>query len=669
MPLMWLGISLVLYFGGAVASLLLHERAASRATAITGGLGALAGIAASWPVLIDGHAVTAVIAGPFPFAPFVVRIDALAALMVFAISLVAAATSVFGVAYVEEEYAGRGIRAMGFFMNLFIASMMLVVVSDNAMWFFVFFEMMSLTSYVLVIFKQDDQAVAAGRIYFIVAHVGAILILMAFLLLFAKSGSLDFAAFRGADLSATEASVVFLLAFFGFGAKAGMIPIHIWLPRAHPAAPSHASALMSGVMVKIGVFGIVKVGVEFLGATTLWWGLLVLAFGAVSAVLGVIYALAEHDIKRLLAYHSVENVGIILMGVGIGMVGIASGQPALAALGLIGALYHLLNHAVFKSLLFLSAGAVISRMHSKNMERMGGLLHRMPGTALAFLIGALAICAIPPLNGFVSEWLTYQAFFIAAKDGSMLMRLVAPLSAVMLGVAGALAVMCFVKAFGVTFSGQPRSAPAASATEVKWPMLAGMGLLAACCVLFGLGALVVAPVVGRVAGSLTGHSMEVASGLVVFPGDPAIGQISTPLIALLLIGVLGAPLIITGVFAGRRPKPRIGAEVWAAGYAPDAQMIVSAASFAQPVRVVFGPLYRLRSWADDCLAATRPWFARLPAVALEAEALWDRWMLLPIGRGVQASGEKLQILEGGDFRVYCLYIVATLIGLLILVIG
>jgi len=448
-----------------------------------------------------------------------------------------------------------------------------------------------------------------------------------------------------------------------------VVPLHIWLPRAHPAAPSHASALLSGVMIKIGIFGIIKVGVDLLGATTLWWGVVVLAFGAVSSVLGVIYALAEHDIKRLLAYHSVENVGIILIGVGIGMVGIAASQPVLAVLGLVAGLYHLLNHAVFKSLLFLGAGAVITRTHSKDMGHMGGLLHVMPWTALAFLIGALAICAVPPLNGFVSEWFTYQSLFVAALHGSSLLRLAAPLSAVMLGIASALAVMCFVKAFGVTFSGEPRSKPAADATEVAWPMLAGMGWLAICCVVFGIGAPIVAPIIRDVAVSLVGHGIEVAKGTVVFPADAAIGELSTPLMAVLLIGLAGVPLIITGVFAGRRPRPRLGAQVWACGYAPDARMSVSAGGFAEPIKVLFRPLYGVRNWADSHLAATGSWFTGFPASARRAEQLWDRWLLTPLGRGVRAAGEQMQTLQGGDFRVYCLYIVAALIVLLAVAIG
>ncbi len=662
-------IAIGLYGVGALASLVSPEPIASRVSGAIGTLAAVVGFAAALPVLLGGEPVTATIIGPFPFAHLVLRLDPLAALMVLTVTLLGAAVSVYGAAYVEEEYEGRGVGVMGFLVNLFIASMLLVVVADNALWFIVFFEAMSLTSYFLVVFDQDEEAISAGWLYFLIAHAGTLLVLIGFLLLYAETGSLDFASFRGAALPAPLASVVFLLAFFGFGAKAGMVPLHVWLPRAHPAAPSHVSALLSGVMIKIGVFGIIKVSVDLLGATTVWWGVVVLVFGAVSAVLGVIYALAEHDIKRLLAYHSVENIGIILIGVGVGMVGIASGQPGLAALGLVAGLYHLLNHAVFKSLLFLGAGAVVSRTHSKDMGHMGGLLHVMPWTALAFLIGALGICAIPPLNGFVSEWFTYQSLFLAALDGFPLLKLLAPLSAVMLGIASALAVMCFVKAFGVTFSGEPRSGPAATATEVGWPMVSGMGFLAACCVALGIGAPAVAPLMRDIATSLTGHDIAIASRLTVFPGDAAIGVLSTPLMAVLLIGLAIVPFIIVGLYAGRRPRPRMGAEVWACGYVSSAGMRVSSGGFAEPIRVLFRPLYGVRDWTSGRLAALTPWFAGMPSSAGHAEQLWDRWLLGPLERGVQAAGGYMQILQGGDFRVYCLYIVVALIALLAVAIG
>ena len=298
--------------------------------------------------------------------------DNLSAFMVLVISLLVVVCSLYSLTYMRE-YEGKGAAAMGFFMNLFIASMVALLVMDNAFWFIVLFEMMSLSSWFLVIARQDKTSINAGMLYFFIAHAGSVLIMIAFLLMGRESGSLDFASFRTLSLSPGLASAVFLLAFFGFGAKAGMMPLHSWLPRAHPAAPSHASALMSGVIVKIGIFGILKVAMDLLAQTglPLWWGILVMAIGAISALLGVLYALAEQDIKRLLAWSTVENVGIILLAVGVAMVGLSLHDPLLTVVGLLGALFHLLNHALFKGLLFLGAGAIISRLHTHDMEKTG----------------------------------------------------------------------------------------------------------------------------------------------------------------------------------------------------------------------------------------------------------------------------------------------------------
>ncbi|WP_029010110.1 hydrogenase 4 subunit B [Azospirillum halopraeferens] len=665
-PLLLLTLSLLAYAGGGTASLLLgrNERAAIATAGLSGAAAAVLGLAASLPVVIAGAGPVFDAAGPYPFARFVLRFDALAAFMVLVISLISLVTSIYSLAYVRE-YSGRGVGAMGFFMNLFIASMMLVVVVDNAFWFLIFFEMMTLASYFLVIFDRDEKSVSAGFLYFLVAHAGSVAIMAAFFILAAHAGSFDFEAFRHTSLSPGAASVVFLLGFLGFGAKAGMIPLHIWLPSAHPAAPSHASALMSGVMIKIGVFGIIKVGVDLLGGGIAWWGLLVLACGAVSSVLGVIYALAEHDIKKLLAYHSVENIGIILMGVGVGMVGVATEQPAVAVLGFLAGLYHLLNHAVFKGLLFLGAGAVISRMHTKDMEEMGGLARRMPWTAAAFLTGALAISAIPPLNGFVSEWFAYQALFSAALGGSFGVKLLAPVAAVALALTGALAVMCFVKAYGVTFTGQPRSAHAAHATEVPKEMLAGMGVLAGLCVLLGLGAPVVAPVIGRVAAAVAGQGqLALAHGTLVAPGSLDQAALSTPLVAVLLLGLLTLPLAIVGYFKGRRSAGRRTEGAWHCGYAEDPHMAATAGSFAASMKVNFRPLYRVRTVLNHGSEALDAGLRWTTAMATRVEPTWDAGIVAPVTRGVQAVGQQVQRIQQGDFRVYCLYIVAALVVLL-----
>ncbi|MGK4443502.1 hydrogenase 4 subunit B [Yersinia enterocolitica] len=664
-----LSLSLLLYLAGALFSLLLarRETLAIYASGLASLLGGIAGLLAAAPTLLGGGIITFVTAGPFPFAAFSLRLDPLAAFMLLVISLLVVITALYSLAYVQE-YKGRGAWGMGVFMNLFIASMVALVVVDNAFYFIVFFEMMSLASYFLVISDQDDDAIDAGLLYFLIAHAGSVLIMIAFFLLYRLSGSLEFAAFRQANPQPIMASIIFLLAFFGFGAKAGMLPLHGWLPRAHPAAPSHASALMSGVMVKIGIFGIIKVGIDLLGASQLWWGVVVLAFGAVSSVLGVLYALAEHDIKRLLAYHTVENIGIILMGVGVGMIGIASQQPVLAALGLLGALYHLLNHAVFKGLLFLGAGAVIYRIHTKDMEKMGGLARMMPYTALAFLVGCMAISALPPFNGFVSEWFTYQSLFTMTKDGGFIIRLAGPIAIVMLAITGALAAMCFVKVYGISFCGLPRTERAAQAREVPWPMTASMLLLALLCLALGVGASHVAPVIARIASSLITTSpaptLQVAQGAMLFPQHSTQAMLSTLYI---FFGLLLLPLVIllvTHLYKGSRLTFRHGGDPWACGYAYEQDMTVSAGGFTQPLRVMFAPLYRMRKKLDP---------APMMKTALEhsvngatrVEPVWDDHVVAPLIRAIQWLSQRIQWLQQGDFRLYCLYVVAALVVLLI----
>lgn len=663
--LLW---SAILYLVGAVLSLLMarKENLSILIAAITAICGGVLGLCSAVPILLNGQIQLYTTPGLFPFAAFSVRLDMLAAFMVTVISLLVTVCSLYSIAYVRE-YAGRGAGSMGGFMNLFIASMVGLVVMDNAFYFIILFEAMSLASWFLVISEQDRESVSAGLLYFFIAHAGSVLIMIAFFLMWRESGSLEFTAFRQLSLSPTLSSIVFLLAFFGFGAKAGMLPLHSWLPRAHPAAPSHASALMSGVMVKIGIFGIIKVGIDLLVAQQLWWGIVVLAFGSVSSVLGVLYALAEHDIKRLLAWHTVENIGIILIGVGVGMVGIATQNTVLATLGLLGALYHLLNHAVFKGLLFLGAGAVIYRLHTRDMEKMGGLGKLMPKTALAFLIGCMSISALPPLNGFISEWYTYQSLFSMSHDGNMLMRLSAPVAIVMLAITGALAAMCFVKVYGVSFCGGPRSEKATQAREVPWQMTVSMLLLALCCVALGLGASQIAPILAQVAMSLSGaHDVAVTQGHLLIPAQATQAMLSPAIIFILLIALPVLPLLIWLCLKGHRTAFHRRGEPWACGYAWEPMMAVSASGFTQPLRTMFGGLYRMRQRLDPTPLLSRALQGITQGAAI-TEPFWDERIIYPLVRLLRRSGAQLQRLQGGDFRLYCLYVVAALTVLLLVV--
>ncbi|WP_437886981.1 hydrogenase 4 subunit B [Phytobacter sp. V91] len=663
--LMW---SLFLYVAGGIVSLLIarHEILAIKVAGISAMAGGLLGLASAVTALAAGQTLLWQTPGPFAFAHFVVRMDSLAAFMVLVISLLVTVCGLYSLSYVRE-YLGKGVGAMGFFMNLFIASMVGLVVMDNAFWFIVLFEMMSLASWFLVITEQDDESIHAGLLYFFIAHAGSVLIMVAFFLMWRQSGSLDFASFRELSLSPGVASSVFLLAFFGFGAKAGMLPLHSWLPRAHPAAPSHASALMSGVMVKIGIFGIIKVGIDLLGHSgiPLWWGVVVLAFGAVSSVLGVLYALAEHDIKRLLAWHTVENIGIILMGVGTGMAGIALNHPVIAAIGLLGALFHLLNHALFKGLLFLGAGAIIFRLHTRDMEKMGALAKRMPWTAGAFLIGCLAISAMPPLNGFISEWYTYQSLFSLTRVDAIIPRLAGPIAIVMLAITGALAAMCFVKVYGISFCGNARSEKAEQAREVPWPMVTAMCILALLCVLAGVGASVIAPHLLLIAQSLaTQETLAVAAGATLLPGDAQQAVLTPSVVFLLLIVLPLIPGIFWYINRQTRGRFRRTGDAWACGYAWEKGMAPSAGSFTQPLRVMFGPLYQMRKWLDPSDQLSRS-LGGVTLAATRTEPFWDDKIIQPLVSLTKRIARTVQYLQSGDFRLYCLYVIAALVILLL----
>lgn len=659
-------------FGIAALGSLLLNRSESSARRVAGSLGVLASlvaVAASVSAFLSSEIPEVAFVGPAPFGNIVFRLDPLSAFLTCVIGLVGAAASLYSIKYMEE-YSGKcSVSGVGFFTNLFMGAMLLVVTAANSMWFLVFWETMTITSYFLVIFETErEESIKAGYLYMLIAHAGAAAIMLGFFLLYMQAGSFEFSAFRNLELTPAVKNAVFLLTFLGFGAKAGMVPLHIWLPRAHPAAPSHVSALMSGVMIKTAVYGILRVSVDILGADIWWWGVTVLIFGAASAVLGVFYALSERDLKRLLAYSSVENIGIILMGVGVGMIGISIYRPLVAVLGLLAALYHLLNHSFFKGLLFLSAGAVISQTHTQDLNRMGGLAKRMPWTAFAFLIGALAVAAVPPLSGFASEWFLFQSLFTAAQDSPALIRVAVPFGIILLALASGLAIMVMVKAYGSAFSGPARQPSAEHAGEVGVGMRIGMYFLALGCVLFGLGAPLIAPWIGGIASNLSGsQAFTVADGTLVFPGNPAYGAVSIPLVFLLLAGLLVVPAVLVLVYGGRRAGRRTDVQPWTCGYQYNSRMAANADGFNQPVQTNFHPLYRLRRLTDVPFQRTANFAQRARAAITHAEPSIENTITRPVARLVETAGQRIQALQMGDIRVYCLYIIATLVILLFVI--
>ena len=548
----------------------------------------------------------------------------------------------------------------------------LVFLADNAFFFLIAWEIMALSAYCLVSFEHEKEETRnAGVLFFIMSHIGTGCLILGFLLLFQVSGSYGFASFHalGDKMPVGHRNLVFLLFLFGFGVKTGMIPLHIWLPAAHPVAPSNVSAFMSGVLIKTGIYGLTRVCFDFLGTPPNWWGVTVLTIGTVSAVLGVLYALMEHDLKRLLAYHSIENIGIILMGLGAALMFLHSGHPALATLALIAGLYHTINHASFKALLFLGAGAVLHATHTRNMEEMGGLAKRMRWTALFFFVGAAAISALPPLNGFVSEWLTYQALLQGFGTTPSLIRIMFPLSGAMLALTGALAAACFVKAFGITFLGQPRSDHARHAHEASLPMLIGQGILVAACVFLGLFPTVFLklfdPVTQQLTGQQLSQQLSVASGLVLAGGAAQGGTVSTLGITLMLLCLLPVPLVLWALFA-RRSRTRIG-PTWDCGQRGlTPQMEYTATGFSKPLRMIFKALFRPRREVQREYDFS-PYFTTTLRFESHVEEMFQTRIYRPLRWLVLYGSRRLRALQAGSLQAYLIYIFITLLLLLMFV--
>jgi len=658
------------YTLGVVAAVLMPQGRAGRSLVATGAvLGGGAGLALGLQVLLTGvpfgleaPAVLSIADG------LVFRIDRLGALFLGLVGLLAVPCGLYGAAY-SEVYEGRAsLRLLGAMLNLFLLTMSLVPCAGNVLTFLLMWEGMSLTSYFLVLTETDEpETVLAGGWYLAMTHAGLALALAAFLLLATGAASTAFGDLRAAAsaLSPAARNAVFLLALLGFGSKAGIIPLHVWLPRAHPAAPSHVSALMSGVMIKLGIYGLLRIGLDLLGGGPAWWGALLIGLGVLSAVIGVLYALMEHDLKRLLAYHSVENIGIIFIGLGAGLMFQSFRLPALAALGIVAALYHTINHACFKGLLFLGAGSVVHALDTRNMEEMGGLIKRMPRTALFFLVGACAISALPPLNGFASEWLVFQALLGGSAIPQPEVAVVMPIAVAMLALASGLAAACFVKAFGITFLAIPRSARAEQAHEAPPSMQIGMAMLAVVCVALGLLPFAVVPVLGSTLAGLGGLSPAAIelSWWQPLQVAGASGQMSPPLLALGLVVLL--VLVPLGLrLLGAERHWRV-ADTWGCGrIGQTPRMEYTATAFAEPLRRVFAELYRpTRDLSIDFHPASK-YFVQSIAYRSEIHPWIERilydWPL----RGLRRAAIRVRLLQGGSLHLYLFYLALAFLVLL-----
>jgi hydrogenase-4 component B len=664
------------YLAGMVAALSLRrsERLASCVgfgLAMAGCMsGLLFGLLALATDQVEAVAPITLWLGPVPNARLILQADALSCFFVVVVSLVGLAISLYSIGYASAYYGRKSVRWMTAFFNALLLATTLVFLAGNVWLFLIAWELMALLAYALVTFEHENlETRRAGVLYFIMSHLDAVCILLGFLILFQGAGDFGFAGLRGVGtrLPAGQRDAAFLLFLLGFGIKAGLVPLHVWLPVAHPVAPSNISALMSGVLIKTGIYGLVRVCFEFLGPPPQWWGVLLLAAGTVSAVLGVLYALMEHDLKRLLAYHSIENIGIIVMGIGASLLFAHAGNSLLSGLALAAGLYHTINHGSFKGLLFLGAGAVLHATHTRNMEEMGGLVRRMPHTAFWFLLGAVAISALPPLNGFISEWLTYQALLQGFGVVDSLWRVMFPLGGAMLALTGALASACFVKAFGISFLAQPRSQAAAQAKEVAATMRWGMALLGGACLWLGLFPTVflrvLDPVTQQLAGERLSARLSLANGWVLSAPGASAGSVSTAAIALLGVSFLLVPLALRVLLGGRSRIHR--GPTWDCGLRGlTPRMEYTATGFSKPLRMIFKALFRPHREVQREYEFS-PYFAKSLRFESHVEEVFEQRIYRPVRLWILRGSRRVRALQQGSLQLYLLYIFLTLLGLLL----
>jgi hydrogenase-4 component B len=656
---------------GAGGALLGPTGKAARIAAATGAIvGSAAGLVLALDALVRGTELRVEIPQLLGLVGGVsLRLDRLGAFFLLVVEVVAVPAAVFGGTYSRAYEGGPGVRWLGAAFNAFLLALGLVPLAHNVVTFLFLWEVMSLASYFLVLTESERRETReAGLWYLAMAHGGLVLVMAAFLLLGTGAASMGFEDLRAhaASLPAHLRNAVFLLALVGFGSKAAVVPLHVWLPLAHPAAPSHVSALMSGAMVKMGIYGLLRVALDVLGGGPAWWGGLILAVGAASALLGVLYALMEQDLKRLLAYSSIENVGIILLGLGAGLAFHSYGLASLASVGLVACLYHTLNHACIKGLLFLGSGAVAHATGTRNMEELGGLITRMPRTAFCFLGGAAAIAGLPPLNGFVSEWLVFQALLGGSQLPRPELAVLMPLAVGTLALASGLAAACFVKAFGISFLAMPRSPRAVGAHEVSLPMQLAMGALLVACVGLGIGASLLMPLLGGVLESVGGLPPRPLAGM---PGlsleVPGMVGVISP--ATLAGGLVLVPVAVVLAFRLLSTDRRVRmADTWGCGrIGQTPRMEYTATAFAEPLRRVFAELYRpTEDLAIDFHRESR-YFVQSIEYRSEVHPWIERLLYAPVVSLLRRTAFRVRWLQAGSLHLYLLYMILALVTFLL----
>lgn len=649
-----IGASLVAALSGApLLARFLNPTFGQRFATLGMVVAAAGGISGAVMTLLQRSHVTWQLSWQFPFGPAECGVDPLTAFFSIPILIVAACCSIYALDYWPARSNPRTARKLTFFFGLLVSAMLFVTMARSAGLFLLAWEIMALAAYfVLTTDDHTPEVRDAGTLYMICTHTGTLALFALFSLLKILSGSFAFPDAGSMTATAPLAATLYLVALLGFGFKAGLMPLHVWLPSAHANAPSHVSAIMSGVILKIGIYGLVRT-LSFFTGIPLWWGILLLVLGMVSGIVGVLFALGQHDLKRLLAYHSIENIGIIVMGIATALIGAASGSSILVLLGLAGALLHVFNHATFKALLFLGAGSVIHAVATREIDRMGGLLRPLPWTTVSFVIGAVAICGLPPLNGFVSEFLIYLGFFNGTVSGSGAGAIATALAAPALALIGGLAVACFVKVVGVVFLGAPRSPLQPSVHDAGWSMRLPMMILSLVCLVIGIFPKAVTPLLESAVTAWLPPSAEL----------PTIGSIA-PLgwITVLAIALIALTIVSWLWYRRRLERSTVGSSsTWGCGYlAPTSRMQYTASSFAGMLVDFFAGILRPQKHAPSIKGPFPPnpsFESHVPETILER-------LYLPFLSWAYSKVIPIRNLQHGQIHLYILYTFITLLLLI-----
>ncbi|HWQ79042.1 MAG TPA: proton-conducting transporter membrane subunit, partial [Anaerovoracaceae bacterium] len=633
-------------------------------------LASLLGIVFTLTKLLSGNET--LVLEPFrsaiPFLSITIAIDALSAFFLLILSVLVCCVSIYSIGYISHYHGKRNVSAFHVLYIAFILSMIFVFTAGNAVFFFMAWEIMAVISYFLVVFESEQEGnEKAGLIYIVMTHIGTAYLMIAFMIMFSYTKSFDIFGSSEA-IPAAAKNLMFVFFLIGFGVKAGVVPVHIWLPYAHPAAPSNVSALMSGIMIKTAIYGLIRFVLCYLGIQHSWWGVAILCVGIVSAVLGVAYALMEHNIKRLLAFHSVENIGIILIGLGISFTAFSGGNELLGGLALAASLLHTFNHTLFKGGLFLGAGSIQYAAHTKDIEKLGGLIKKMPVTAVMVLCFSLSISAIVPFNGFVSEWLTYQSLFSVIIPGQTGLNILSILSVAALAMSGALAAACFVKLFGISFLGKPRSESSLNATETPVSMNAGMGILAAFCLAIGLFPMPFLKVIDKVVSGISGTSVTdgLQGGfLIVYYPVRVSGNTISPvemLIALAIIILVAAAVI--RLAGGKAAERKYG--TWDCGF-PELtpRMQYTATGFTKPLRIVLRILYR-PGRSLEIEEGDSAYFPHSRKYNVWTEPIFEKYVYDPLLHVFKKLSLKIKLsVQTGSTHAYLVYMFIAVLALML----